>query len=343
MSKLIDRFGRHINYARLSVTDRCDFRCVYCMAEEMSFLPKSEVLSLEELYLVARGLVDSGITKIRLTGGEPLVRNNIMWLVEKLGAIDGLEELTLTTNGSQLTKYASSLRDAGVARLNISIDSLVPEKFRQITRTGKLEQVLDGIDAAVDAGFKKLKLNSVILKNRNDDEVIPLLEFAISRGIDISYIEEMPLGDIVEHNRALAFFSSEAIRETISTRYRLQEVASETNGPSRYFSIESTGPSDKAEKSITTKVGFISPHSNNFCSECNRIRVTVEGRLLFCLGNEHSIDLRAPIRKQGLVNDEKKALVSSLIKSNLHLKPEQHHFDLEGPVEIVRFMNMTGG
>ena len=343
MRELVDRYGRKINYARLSVTDRCDFRCVYCMAEDMTFLPRQQVLSLEELYTVAQGLVNAGVSKIRLTGGEPLIRNNILWLIEKIGALDGLEELTLTTNGSQLKKYAQDLKRAGVARINISIDSLEPAKFASITRTGKLDQVLEGIDAAIEAGFERIKLNSVILKHRNDKEVIPLLEFAIKKGIDIAFIEEMPLGEIIEHDRALAFCSSDEIWENLSRQYQLTELPDKTNGPSRYFSVESKQATERLKNNIQTRVGFISPHSHNFCSECNRIRVTVEGRLLFCLGNEHSIDLREPLRMHQGTEPEKHQLVSKLIQDNLHLKPEKHRFDLNGEVDIVRFMNMTGG
>lgn len=328
-AKLIDKFGRHINYARLSVTDRCDFRCVYCMAEEMTFLPRDEILSLEELYQVGAALVNAGISKIRLTGGEPLIRNNILWLVEKLGQLPGLNELTLTTNGSQLVKYAEDLRKFGVKRINISIDSLQPDKFKQITRTGKLSTVIDGIDAAIDAGFEEIKLNSVILKHRNDDEVLALVEFARQRNLDIAFIEEMPLGAIVEHDRLLAFFSSDDIREVLSTEYDLQPSDKKTNGPSRYFQLTDSD----------THVGFISPHSNNFCGDCNRIRVTVEGRLLLCLGNEHSVDLRALIRGQNANHAE---LTQTIIDS-MDIKPEKHHFSLTDEPDIVRFMNMTGG
>ncbi len=327
--RLVDNFGRHIHYARLSVTDRCDFRCVYCMAEEMDFLPRKEILSLEELLAVGTALVDAGINKIRLTGGEPLVRNDIMWLVERLGALPGLRELTLTTNGSRLTQLAQPLRAAGVRRINISLDSLQADKFRQITRTGKLDTVLDGIDAAIDAGFEQIKLNSVILKHRNDDEVGELVEFAVRKGLDISFIEEMPLGDIIEHDRKLAFFSSDEVREQVAQHFALEACDKQTNGPSRYLKV--TG-SD-------THIGFISPHSNNFCAQCNRIRVTVEGRLLLCLGNEHSVDLRALLRDAGADT----TILANAITDSMAIKPERHYFDLEQPVEIVRFMNMTGG
>ena len=326
---LQDNFGRNINYARLSVTDRCDFRCVYCMAEEMQFLPRSEILSLEEIYGVAEALVLAGIRKLRLTGGEPLVRKNIMWLVEKLGALDGLEELTLTTNGSRLRKFAPALAHNGVRRVNISIDSLCPGKFRKITRTGDLHTVIDGIDAAKEAGFSQIKLNSVIMKNRNDDEILALVDFAVERELDIAFIEEMPLGAIDEHDRELAYCSSDEVKQRIESQHSLLPSDKTTNGPSRYFQLANSN----------THVGFISPHSHNFCGDCNRVRVTVEGRLLLCLGNEHSIDLRALLRDQ---KADKQALAAAIAHS-MSIKPERHYFNLGAEPDIVRFMNMTGG
>ena len=326
---LTDTFGRHINYARLSVTDRCDFRCVYCMAEDMEFLPRSEILSLEEIYAIAQGLVHAGINKLRLTGGEPLIRRNILWLIEKLGVLEGLQELTLTTNGSQLSKYASELARLGVQRINISLDSLDPIKFKQITRTGNLEQVIEGIDAARTAGFKQIKLNSVIMKQRNDEEILDLVNFSIARNIDIAFIEEMPLGEINEHDRAQTYCSSDDVRQRIEQQHKLLPSKKTTSGPSRYFRLDNSN----------SHVGFISPHSNNFCSDCNRVRVTVEGRLLMCLGNEHSVDLRTILRNQ---TADKQALTTA-IKQGLLLKPERHYFDLNSQPDIVRFMNMTGG
>ena len=328
-AELIDTFGREIDYARLSVTDRCDFRCVYCMAENMTFLPKADILSLEELLSIATALIDSGIKKIRLTGGEPLIRNNIMWLVKAISKLDGLEELTLTTNGSQLKKYAHQLRDCGIKRINISIDSLQADKFKAITRTGNLQQVLDGIDAAIDAGFENIKLNSVILKNRNDDEVLSLVDFARKKNIDISFIEEMPLGDIVEHNRLLSYCSSDELRNMIEKKFELTPSNKKTNGPAKYFSLTKS----------KSHVGFISPHSHNFCGDCNRIRVTIEGRLLLCLGNEHSVDLKEILRSK---ESSQSALVQT-IKDSMAIKPERHYFDLEEKPQIMRFMNTTGG
>mgnify|MGYP001382230038 FL=1 len=326
---LIDSFGREINYARLSVTDRCDFRCVYCMAEKMTFVPKKDVLSLEELYQTAAALIASGIRKIRLTGGEPLIRNDIMWLIKKISRLEGLEELTITTNGSQLVKYAEQLKACGVRRINISLDTLDADKFQTITRTGKLQPVLDGIDAAIDAGFESIKLNSVILKNRNDDEIIPLINFAKKRSIDIAFIEEMPLGDIVEHDRLLAFCSSDEIRQIIEQEFSLTPSDKKTNGPAKYFSLTNS----------STKIGFISPHSHNFCGDCNRIRITVEGQLLLCLGNEHSVDLRALLRNQHYHQGQ----LIQAIKNSMSIKPERHYFNLAEQPQIVRFMNATGG
>lgn len=328
---LIDRFQRRVDYVRLSVTDRCDFRCVYCMAEEMTFLPKADILSLEELHSVARAFVELGVSKIRLTGGEPLIRTNVMSMIGQLGQLDGLRELAITTNGSQLQRLAPGLLEAGVKRINISLDSLQARRFRHLTRHGNLDQVIAGIDAAVAAGFEQVKLNAVILKGRNEDEVLDLVDFVREREIDLAFIEEMPLGLIDEHDRALSFCSSAELREQIETRYPLQALGEPTGsaGPARYFSM----PDHRS------RIGFISPHSNNFCHLCNRVRVTVEGRLLLCLGNEHSVDLRAILRGPDYSLDKlKHAIVQSM-----EVKPERHFFDNEGDPQILRFMNTTGG
>ncbi|MEE4292318.1 MAG: GTP 3',8-cyclase MoaA [Cycloclasticus sp.] len=326
---LVDRFGRQVNYLRISVTDRCDFRCVYCMAEEMTFVPRKEILSLEELALVCRAFVELGVNKIRLTGGEPLVRKNIQSLVSDLSLLPGLKELSLTSNGSQLSHLATPLFQAGLNRINISLDTLNPEKFKDITRTGNLEKVLSGIEAAKKAGFNKLKLNSVILKGRNDDEILDLAEFAVKNDYDLTFIEEMPLGYIDEHERDKCFISSEEIRARLSSVYKLDASPETSGGPARYYYA----------KGESTRFGFISPHSENFCSSCNRVRVTAEGCLLLCLGNEHSIDLRAITRKHpGDVNVLKEAIVGAMA-----LKPERHHFNNEETPQIVRFMNATGG
>jgi cyclic pyranopterin phosphate synthase len=328
---LVDRFHRRVDYVRLSVTDRCDFRCVYCMAEDMTFVPKQNILTLEEMHEVARAFVELGVKKIRLTGGEPLIRNNILSLIEPLGKLPGLDQLAITTNGSQLHRLACKLRQFGVKRINISLDSLNPRKFRQLTRHGNLDQVISGIDAAIAAGFEQIRLNAVILKGRNDDEVLELVNFAQQRSIDIAFIEEMPLGLIDEHNRALSFCSSEELRDIISRQYKLEPLGDPQGhaGPARYFRTGAGSP----------RIGFISPHSHNFCHLCNRVRVTAEGRLLLCLGNEHSVDLRAVLRESNYTS----SLLKQTIVEAMSIKPERHHFDLNETPDIVRFMNTTGG
>ena len=328
-ARLIDGFGREINYVRLSVTDRCDFRCVYCMSEDMTFLPRQQVLSLEEIYRVGRVLVELGVKKIRLTGGEPLIRQNILWLVEKLAALDDLQELTMTTNGSRLKTLAQPLKDAGLDRLNISLDSLNATRFHEITRTGHLSDVLAGITAAKQAGFQRIKLNSVIMRHRNDDEILTLVNFARQQQLDLAFIEEMPLGNISEHQRIDTYISNEEVRQRIAQEYTLLPATDNTGGPARYYRMSDS----------QSRIGFISPHSHNFCDSCNRVRVTVEGRLLLCLGNEHSADLRAPLRAHSQ-NDQ--PLIDTIINA-LPLKPERHYFDLDETPQIVRFMNMTGG
>ncbi len=326
---LIDRFGRHVDYVRISVTDRCDFRCVYCMAEEMTFLPRSHILTLEELRLIAHAFVNLGVKKIRITGGEPLVRNNVVSLLHSLNGLEGLQELVMTTNGSQLEKYARPLRQAGVSRLNISIDSLQADKFQAITRVGKLDRVLQGIEAARNAGFERIKLNAVIQRGHNDDEVNDLLEFCLARDLDITFIEEMPLGRVNEHGRKQHFCSSDEVKAIIEGRYPLIPTTESSKGPSRYFKLPGTA----------TRVGFISPHSHNFCGQCNRVRLTAEGRLLLCLGNEHSVDLRAVVRQHpGQLAPLQEAIIGAMA-----LKPKSHQFDLDAEPQIVRFMNMTGG
>lgn len=326
---LVDRFGRTVNYVRISVTDRCDFRCVYCMDEQMTFLPRARILTLEELALVGRAFAELGVRKIRLTGGEPLVRNNVMKLVRDLGALPDLDELVLTTNGSQLPRLAAPLREAGVRRINISLDSLDPDRFRRLTRVGDLARVLEGIDAARSAGFDNVKINSVILRNRNDDEVVPLVRFASERGLDISFIEEMPLGVIGDHDRAEAYYSSDQIRADLEQVFTLVPTTETTGGPSKYFRLAETG----------TRVGFISPHSHNFCDDCNRVRLTAEGRLLLCLGQEHSVDLKAVVRQYpGDLERLKQAIVDSMA-----IKPKGHDFNLAEQPLIFRHMSHTGG
>ena len=325
----MDRFGRRVNYLRISVTDRCDFRCVYCMAEDMQFLPRRRLLTLEELQLVARAFTELGVTKIRITGGEPLVRHGVIGLLEALGRLPGLEELVLTTNGSQLPRHAAAIRRAGVRRVNISLDSLRPERFRRMTRRGELACVLAGIEAAQAAGFERIKLNTVILGGFNQDEVCGLAEFAGRRGMDISYIEEMPLGPVDGHDRALTYYSSDRIRTDLEARFPLQRSDYHSGGPARYYRNLETG----------TEIGFISPHSHNFCASCNRVRLTCEGQLLLCLGQEHSRDLRAVVRRQPF----SMTALKEAIGEAMTIKPRGHEFRLRGKPVILRHMSLTGG
>ncbi len=330
-SQLIDRFGRKVTYVRMSITDRCDFRCVYCMDEEMTFMPREQVLTLEEIIFLTRAFCELGVEKVRITGGEPLVRRNVDWLMSEIGKLKqttALKELTLTTNGSQLRKYAAFLAEAGLDRINISLDSLKAGRFKELTRTGDLDTVLDGIDAAQQAGFKKIKLNTVIMKGRNDDEIIDLAHFAIENNLDISYIEEMPLGQVT-HQRNESFCSSDEILERLQTIFALQTSTLTTGGPSRYYQVVGK----------QSKIGFISPHSHNFCETCNRVRVTTEGRLLLCLGQEYSVDLRSVIRSNpGNIEQLKLAIIESM-----KIKPEGHEFNLSEQPIIIRHMSATGG
>ncbi len=327
--QLIDRFNRQVSYVRLSVTDRCDFRCVYCMSEDMQFLPRAQVLSLEELLNLGRAFTELGVDKIRLTGGEPLVRRNILWLVERLAALPGLNELTLTSNGSQLPKLAADLQRAGLARINISLDSLRPDRFKTITRTGDLNTVIRGIDAAGAAGFKGLKLNTVIMRGVNDDEIHDLVRFVIERDMDITFIEEMPLGEISDHNRAESYFSSDEVRAIISREHTLLPSTASTGGPARYWSLPGTA----------SRVGFISPHSHNFCESCNRVRVTVQGQLLLCLGQEHSVQLLPILRE----HPGDTARLQQALRDSMAIKPKGHDFDLTRKEVIFRHMSVTGG
>lgn len=328
-TNLVDRFGRQIDYIRLSVTDRCDFRCVYCMTEDMTFLPRNQILSLEELHQVAKAFTELGVKKIRLTGGEPMVRRDVVCLVERIGQLPGLEELLLTTNGAQLQKFAAPLKAAGVNRINISIDSLDTDRFKRISRVGKLKNVLVGIEAARAAGFNRIRLNSVIMRGYNEDEILPLADFAIDRGIDIAFIEEMPLGEASDHKREETTCSNDWVRSVIEEKYNLLDSAEKTAGPSRYTKVAG----------MQSRIGFISPVSHNFCEDCNRVRVTAEGRLLLCLGNEHSVDLRAVLRKEGSShNNLKMAIIAAM-----DLKPERHYFYDHDHTQPVRLMNVTGG
>lgn len=326
---LIDLFNRKINYLRISITDRCDFRCVYCMSENMVFLPRTQILSLEEIYTIAKAFAEMGVTKIRITGGEPLVRKGALELLGKIAKLPGLHELVLTTNGSHLQEMAFALKDAGVKRVNISLDTLNADKFKALTRTGDLAQVLAGVDAAKSAGFERIKINAVVLKNINHFEVVDLVRFAMAKGIDISFIEEMPLGKVNKHDRSASYYSSDEIKSDLSRHFPLLPATEKTGGPSVYYHVPGS----------QTRIGFISPHSANFCSACNRVRLTVEGRLLLCLGNEHSVDLKKVIREHP-GND---ALLKQSIIAAMALKPEKHEFDIHEQPVILRHMSVTGG
>ncbi len=329
-NQLTDRFGRSVNYIRLSVTDRCDLRCVYCMPEKMKFVPRTQLLTLEEMETIARSFISLGVDKIRITGGEPLVRRNILQLFNALGEIEALRDLTLTTNGTQLKKYAQALKDAGVTRINISLDTLRADRFHDMTRIGNLQQTLEGLDAAIACGFQQIKLNSVVMKNYNSDEVHDLLKFCIGRGIDISFIEEMPLGENAHHDRAATFISSDDLLQELEMHYDIEPTAMKTAGPTTYY---------KLSEHPGTRVGFISPHSHNFCDSCNRVRLTAEGRLLLCLGQEHSVDLRHVVRANP---GDQKSLDQAIIDS-MQIKPKGHNFNLNSQEILFRHMNMTGG
>lgn len=326
---LIDAFGRAITYVRLSVTDRCDLRCIYCMAEDMTFLPRAEVLSIEELVLLGKTLCELGVTKLRITGGEPLVRKGTLNLIAHLAQLPQRPELCLTTNGTQLVQFAKPLKAAGLDRINISLDTLNPIRFRKITRVGHLQQVLDGIEAARDAGFERIKLNCVALKHHNADDVLSLVNFALDKKLDISFIEEMPLGRIDGHGRSAEFVSSAELRAKITQEIPLHPLEISTGGPARYWKMEGSD----------SRIGFISPHSENFCSSCNRVRVTATGKLILCLGQENSVDLRSAIRD---TPTPELALRETLLQAIVH-KPEKHDFDVNDEPQILRFMSVTGG
>ncbi len=329
VTPLIDRFGRQVTYLRVSVTDRCDFRCQYCMSEDMTFLPRAQILTLEEIQQICQAFVELGVSKIRVTGGEPLVRKGVIGLLQQLGQLDGLDELVMTTNASRLAEMAKDIHAAGVKRINISLDSLKPERFKQITRVGELDKVLAGIHAARQLPFEKIKLNAVILKGRNHDEVGDLVQFAVDQKLDISFIEEMPLGIIDSHQRDEVFYPSDQIKQDIASRFELLSLIESTGGPSVYHRVKETH----------TRVGFISPHSHNFCASCNRVRLTVEGRLLLCLGNEHSVDLKQVLRRYPGDSDRLK----QVIVDAMQIKPEKHEFNLHEQPVIMRHMSATGG
>jgi len=299
------------------------------MAEDMTFLPRSEILSIEELVMLGKTFCELGVTKLRITGGEPLIRGGVIELMQRLKKIPELRELCLTTNGTHLVKHAQALKDAGVDRINISLDSLNADRFKQLTRFGDIQQVMDGIQAAKQAGFKRIKLNCVALKQYNADEAGELVNFALMEGLDISFIEEMPLGKIDGHGRAAEFISSAELREKISPRFQLQPVQETTGGPARYWVVPG----------YNSRIGFISPHSENFCGSCNRVRVTATGKLILCLGQENSADLRSAIRDN---SDPIIALRETITKA-ITYKPEKHDFAVADEPQILRFMSLTGG
>ena len=331
---LIDPFARPISYLRVSVTDRCDFRCVYCMSENMTFLPKKELLTLEELDRMCSTFVRLGVEKLRITGGEPLVRRDIMRFFQSMTRhLDAgtLKELTLTTNGSQLERFAGPLWDAGVRRVNISLDTLDEAKFAEITRWGRLPQVLKGIDAAQNAGMR-VKLNAVALKGFNEDELLSMTEWCADRGIDLTWIEVMPMGDIGNEDRLDQYWKLTDLRARLAQHYTLTDLPESTGGPARYVRLEETGQ----------KVGFITPLTHNFCERCNRVRLTCTGELFMCLGQEDNADLRAALRNHP--GDD--APLEAAIRDAISHKPKGHDFDysrqsVDG--RVSRHMSHTGG
>lgn len=321
-----DSFGRHIDYVRLSLTDRCDLRCRYCMAEDMTFLPRAEVLTLEEIVTLARHFVDRGVKRIRLTGGEPLVRRGALQVVAGIGKLigRGLDEVTLTTNGTRLREFAEALQDAGVRRVNVSLDTRDPEKFRHITRHGDVARVLDGIAAAREAGLS-VKINMVALKGLNEDEIEPMLIWCGEQGFGLSLIETMPLG-MIEDDRTDRFLPLTQVLARLQGRYALEPSSTQTGGPARYWSIPELG----------TTLGLISPLTHNFCDSCNRVRVSASGQLYMCLGHEDKVDLRAALRSGD------SSAVDDAVDTALRLKPRRHDFDLGTPA-TQRHMSVTGG
>lgn len=325
-SLLSDQFGRRISYVRLSLTDRCDMRCRYCMAETMEFLPRSEILSLEEIVELARAFVARGVTRIRLTGGEPLARRGAVDVAQEIGKLigHGLDELTLTTNASRLRDHASGLRAAGIERINVSLDTRDPDRFHHITRTGDLSRVLDGIEAAKEAGFK-IKINMVALRELNDQEILPMLEWCGAQGFDLSLIETMPLG-MIDEDRTDRFLPLTKVQEQLAARYTLIPSTHRTGGPARYWHVKELG----------SRIGFISPLTQNFCEGCNRIRVSASGQLYMCLGHEDNVDLRAALRSGD------PSAVDTAVDLALGRKPRRHEFDLSIPA-TARHMSVTGG
>ena len=333
MAPLIDPFARPITYLRVSVTDRCDFRCTYCMAEHMQFLPKKDLLTLEELDRLSSAFIRLGVEKLRITGGEPLVRRDILTFFRAMSRhLDSgaLKELTLTTNGSQLKRFAKELADCGIRRVNVSLDTLDPQKFQDITRWGKLAQVMEGIEAAKAAGIR-VKINTVALKGFNEEELFPLLDWCARQGNDLTFIEVMPMGEMGEELRLDQYWPLKDLRARLAERLTLTELSERTGGPARYVRVEETGQ----------KIGFITPLTHNFCESCNRVRVTCTGELFMCLGQEDNADLRAPLRAS-----EGDELVEDAIRRAIARKPKGHDFDysrqkVEG--QMSRHMSHTGG
>ncbi len=331
-STMIDPFGRAIDYLRVSVTDRCDFRCVYCMAEDMTFLPKRDLLSLEELDRLCTVFIEKGVRRLRLTGGEPLVRKNIMHLVRQLSRhlkSGALDELTLTSNGSQLERFAGELADCGVKRINVSIDTLDPDKFHAITRWGRLEKVMRGIEAAEEAGLK-IKLNTVALKGFNEGEIPDMLRWAHGRGMDMTVIETMPMGEI-DADRTDQYLPLSLLRAQLERQFTLKDIPFKTGGPARYVEVAETGG----------KLGFITPMTHNFCESCNRVRITCTGMLYMCLGQDDSADLRAALRAS-----EGNELLADAIDNAIARKPKGHDFVIDRRTSrpsVSRHMSVTGG
>jgi cyclic pyranopterin phosphate synthase len=329
---MIDPFGRTISYLRVSVTDRCDFRCTYCMSEHMTFLPKKDLLTLEELDRLCTAFIEKGVKKLRLTGGEPLVRKNIMHLIGELSRhlhSGALEELTLTTNGSQLARFASELARQGVRRINVSLDTLDPDKFRAITRWGDFNRVMEGIDAAQEAGIK-VKLNAVALKGFNDREIPEMIRWAHGRGMDLTLIETMPMGEI-DLDRTDQYLPLSLLRARLAEEFTMNDIAYKTGGPARYVEIEQTGG----------RVGFITPMTHNFCESCNRVRLTCTGTLYMCLGQEDAADLREPLRAS-----EGNELLNNAIDEAIGRKPKGHDFIIDrrhNRPAVSRHMSVTGG
>jgi GTP 3',8-cyclase len=329
---MIDPFGRRITYLRVSVTDRCNLRCTYCMAEDMTFLPKAEILSLEELERICELFIRRGVKKLRITGGEPLVRRGVMTLFKSLGRHldrDGLEELTLTTNATQLSKYAAELADCGVKRINVSLDTLDPEKFSELTRGGRMSEVMEGLDAAVAAGLA-IKINAVALRGINESEIDSLLSWCGDRGFDMTLIETMPMGEI-EADRTDHYLPLSEMRSRLALNWTLTDIPEKTGGPARYVRVGETG----------RKLGFITPMTHNFCEDCNRVRLTCTGQLYMCLGQDDNSDLRAAVRANG--SDE---ALSAAIDAAIAKKPKGHDFIIDPSTNkpaVERHMSVTGG